>query len=117
MPKTTLLFTFITSKNSGTRHLRVGQLAVALEWCSADINKLLTWVLILGYFGIFCLFLPRASREVKINRKCLTCFPKQGGMRLREQQPSGAQVCWPTPSWRHLNVRVRKNSLISHQFF
>ena len=35
-------------------------------------------VLVLGDFGIFCLFLPRASREVKINRKCLTCLPKLG---------------------------------------
>ena len=29
---------------------------------------------VLGDFGIFCVFLPCASREVKINRKCLTCF-------------------------------------------
>ena len=34
-------------------------------------------VLVLGDFGIFCLFLSRASREVKISRKCLTCLPKQ----------------------------------------
>ena len=27
---------------------------------------------------IFWLFLPCASREVKISRKCLTCLPKQG---------------------------------------
>ena len=39
-------------------------------------------VLVLGDFGIFCLFLPRASREVKINRKCLTCLPKLGSSLL-----------------------------------
>ena len=46
-------------------------------------------VLVLGDFGIFCLFLPRASREVKINRKCLTCLPKQGSRVVGywEQQP------------------------------
>ena len=37
----------------------------------------LTWGTVLVDFGIFCLFLPRASREVKISRKCLTCLPKQ----------------------------------------
>ena len=35
-------------------------------------------VLVLGDLGIFCLFLPRASRSVKINRKCLTCLPNLG---------------------------------------
>ena len=81
----------------GTWHLNVGQVGVAnyrffvtLEHLTADINKVTSLqallckafrspgVLVLGDFGIFCLFLPRASREVKINRKCLTCLPKQG---------------------------------------
>ena len=38
-------------------------------------------VLVLGDFGIFCLFLPRASREVKINQNAsLVCLSK--GRRL-----------------------------------
>ena len=44
-------------------------------------------VLVLGDFGIFCLFLPRASREVKkAENASLVRLSK--GVRLREQQPS-----------------------------
>ena len=84
-------------------------------------------VLVLGDFGIFCLFLPRASREVKINRKCLTCLPKSQGRRLLGTTailsssmlatPSCPTPSRPTPSWQHLNVRGRPNGRLLSSLF
>ena len=48
-------------------------------------------VLVLGDFGIFCLFLTRASRELKINRKCLTCLPKLGSSATENNSHSALQ--------------------------
>ena len=70
-------------------------------------------VLVLDDFGIFCLFLPLASREVKINRKCLTWLPKLGSSATGNNSHSALQygTCSNiTPNWDWLVKKKKSRS-------
>ena len=71
-------------------------------------------VLVLGDFGIFCLILLRASREVKISRKCLTCLPKPGSSATGNNSHSALQYGTRTHNTPKYGTSTIMRCIIGH---